>query len=94
MSATFTTHPTPGAQRGSRVDAPELKMALARAFDRAWARYYGQGQGVLSPDFARAALAKRLVQIARDGVSDEDSLTAGGVWYLVSISPDRPGNLA
>jgi hypothetical protein len=96
MSVTFTTNPLlTRAQRVSRADTPdELKVVLARAFDRAWARYYGQGQGILSPDFARTALAKRLVQMAKDGVTDEESLTAGGLWYLDSISLDELGNLA
>jgi len=87
--------PLTRAQRLSRADTPDaLTLVLARAFDRAWARYYGQGQGILSPDFARTALAKRLVQMAKDGVTDEESLTAGGLWYLDSISLDELGDLA
>jgi len=32
--------------------------------------------------------------MAKDGVTDEESLTAGGLWYLDSISLDELGNLA
>ena len=95
MSVTFDQPLADEARMVSRADTPdELKVVLARAFDQAWARYYGQGQGILSPDFARTALAKRLVQMAKDGVTDEESLTAGGLWYLDSISLDELGNLA
>ena len=85
-------------QRGSRADSPdELTLALARAFDLAWAQYCGQGQGILSPDFARRALAKRLVKIAKEGVTDEEDLTAAGcgIWTRSvlansAICPERP----
>ena len=95
MSVTFTTNPSLTEAHGvSQADTPdELTLVLARAFDQAWARYYGEGQGILSPDFARSALAKRLVQIAKDGVTDEESLAAGGLWYLDSVSLDELGNL-
>jgi hypothetical protein len=49
------------------VDPDELKLVLARALDRAWARYYRRGQVRISPDVARLALANHLVQMARDG---------------------------
>ncbi len=96
MSVTFTTNRSlTEAHGGSRADTPsdDLTLVLARAFDRAWAQYYGQGQSILSPDFVRSALAERLVQMARDGVTDEESLTAGGLWYLDSVSLDELGNL-
>ena len=38
------------------MDADELKLVLARAFDRAWARYYRPGRVRMSPDIARPAL--------------------------------------
>ena len=52
------------------MDPDELKLLLARAFDRAWARYYRPGQIRISPDDARTALANHLVQMAKEGVTD------------------------
>jgi hypothetical protein len=76
------------------LDPDELKLVLARAFDRAWARYYRPGRVRISPEVARPALANRLVQMAKDGVTDEGRLAAGGVLHLLSITPDEPGNLS
>ena len=76
------------------MDPDELKLVLARAFDRAWARYYRPGQVTMSPDVARPALANHLVQMAKDGVTDEGKLAAGGVLHLFSITPDDHGNLS
>ena len=75
------------------MDEDELKLLLARAFDRAWARYYRPGRDTISPDIARPALATHLVQMAKDGVTDEDELATGGVLHLFSITPDEPGDL-
>ncbi len=76
------------------MDPDELKLMLARAFDRAWARYYRPGRVRISPEVARPALANYLVQMAKDGVIDEDKLVAEGVQHLFSITPDEPGNLS
>ena len=70
----------------------ELKLVLARAFDRAWARYYRPGQVRISPDIARPALANHLVQLAKGGLTDEGKLAAGGVLHLFSITPGERGN--
>jgi cold shock protein len=46
----------------------ELKL-LARAFDRAWDRYYRPSRiGAISESVARPALAKHLIALARKGV--------------------------
>jgi hypothetical protein len=76
------------------LDADELKLVLARAFDRAWARYYRPGRVRISPDIARPALANHLVQLAKDGVTDEGKLAAGGVLHLFAITPGEPGKLS
>jgi len=70
------------------------RALLARAFDRAWARYYRPGRTGITPDVARTALAKHLVQMAKDGVADEGELAAGGVLYLFSITLDGDRNLS
>ena len=80
-------------ERTDLLDANELKLVLARAFDRAWARYYLPGRVTVSPDIGRAALAKHLVKMAKDGVVDESRLAAGGVLHLVSLTPEEPGDL-
>jgi hypothetical protein len=75
------------------LDADELRLLLARSFDEAWARYYRPGWDTISPDMARPALASHLVQMAKDGVTDEGELAAGGVLHLLSITPNEPGDL-
>jgi hypothetical protein len=70
------------------LDDEVLKLLLARAFDRAWARYYRPGRVTISPEIARPALAKYLVRRAKDGVTEEDRLTGGGLMYLISITPE------
>ena len=72
----------------SLMDGEELKLLLARAFDRAWARYYRPGRVTISPEIARPALANYLVRRAKDGVTEEDRLTGGGLMYLISITPE------
>jgi hypothetical protein len=70
------------------LDDEVLKLLLARAFDRAWARYYRPGRVTISSEIARPALAKYLVRRAKDGVTEEDRLTGGGLMYLISITPE------
>jgi hypothetical protein len=70
------------------LDDEELKLLLARAFDRAWARYYRPGRVTISAEIARPALAKYLVRRAKEGVTEEDRLTGGGLMYLISITPE------
>ena len=67
----------------SRVSVgPELEWLLARAFQRAWDGYYRPGRSTVDPEYARAALAKRLVALSREGVRDEDRLAIGGLIHL------------
>lgn len=76
------------------LDADELKLLLARAFDLAWVRYYRPGRVTIPPDIARRALANHLVKMAKDGVADESKLAAGGVLHLISLTPEEPGNVS
>ena len=73
------------------MDGDDLKMVLARAFDRAWTRYYRMGRVTISPEVARPALANHLVKMTKDGVTDESKLAAGGVLHLISITPEESG---
>lgn len=64
------------------ISDQDIRRSLARAFDRAWAVYYRPGRLTLSQDIARTELARRLVQLSKDGVRDEKSLTIGALSHL------------
>jgi hypothetical protein len=66
----------------------ELKL-LARAFDRAWNRYYRPSRiGAISESVARPALAKHLIALAKEGVVSVDALAESGLLHLVSLTPE------
>jgi hypothetical protein len=74
-----------------RAGQDDLTLVLARAFDRAFERYYLPGRsGRISEEIARPALARHLVAMAKEGVTDEDGLAAGGLLHLISLSPEQP----
>jgi hypothetical protein len=67
----------------------ELKLLLARAFDRAWKRYYRASRiGAISPSVARPALAKHLIRLAKEGVVSVGALAEGGLLHLLSLTPE------
>jgi hypothetical protein len=68
----------------------ELTLLLARAFDRAWARYYRSGRVTIPVDVARTELAKYLVQVAAEDMQEEGALAAAGLLHLISLTPDLP----
>jgi hypothetical protein len=71
-----------------RVD-DELKLLLARAFDRAWKRYYRPGRiGAISAGVARPSLAIHLIALAKEGVVSFDALAEGGLLHLLSLTPE------
>lgn len=72
------------------LEDSELKVLLARAFDRAWSRYYRPGRVTIPSEVARPALANQLVRLARTGVTDEDQLAAGGLMHLATLTPEKP----
>jgi hypothetical protein len=72
---------------------PEITQLLARAFDRAWDRYYRPGRVTIAPEVARPALATHLVQMAKDGTVEEGALAAGGLLHLISLTPDQPPDM-
>jgi hypothetical protein len=70
----------------------DIRRSLARAFDRAWDGYYRSGRLTVSQDIARTELARRLVQLSKEGVRDEGSLrfsvhTTQGLRVLVVQQP-------
>lgn len=68
-------------------DEQDIRRSLARAFDRAWATYYRSGLLTVSQDVARTELARRLVQLSKEGIRDEGSLTKAGLNHLSQLSP-------
>jgi len=67
----------------------EFKLLLARAFDRAWKRYYRPSRvGAISASVARPALAKHLIALAKKGMVSESALAEAGLLHLVSLTPE------
>lgn len=76
------------------VSRDELTLRLARAFDLAWNSYYRPGRrDAISELLARTSLAKQLIKLAKEGVSEEEALAEGGLRYLVSLTPEPWGQL-
>lgn len=70
---------------------PEMTQLLARAFDRAWERYYRPGRITIPAADARPALASHLVEMAQAGTLEEGALAAAGLLHLISLTPDELG---
>jgi hypothetical protein len=71
-----------------RVD-DELKLVLARAFDRAWKRYYRPSRiGAIADSVARPSLARHLIALAKEGPISFDALAESGLLHLVSLTPE------
>jgi hypothetical protein len=67
----------------------EFKLLVARAFDRAWKRYYRPSRiGAISAGVAPPALAKHLIALAKEGVVSVGALAEGGLLHFVSLKPD------
>ena len=77
-----------------QVSRDELTLRLARAFDLAWNSYYRPGRrGAISESLARTSLAKQLIKLTNEGVSEEGALAEGGLRHLVSLTPEPWGQL-
>jgi hypothetical protein len=59
------------------ISDQDIRLSLARAFDRAWEGYYRSGRLTVSRDIARTELARRLVQLSKEGIRDEGRLVQG-----------------
>ncbi len=64
----------------------DIRQSLARAFDRAWENYCRSGRLTVSQDVARTELARRLVQLSKDGVSGEERLASAGLIHLCQLA--------
>jgi predicted ATPase with chaperone activity len=69
----------------------DIRQSLARAFDRAWDRYYRSGRVTMNQDVARTELARKLVQLSRQGVRDEWHLSAAALIHLRGLT-SKDGN--
>jgi len=67
-------------------DDQDIRKSLARAFDRAWDGYYRSGRVTISQDVARTELARKLVQLSKEGVRDEGRLSAAGLIHLHQLT--------
>ena len=64
----------------------DIRQSLARAFDREWDGYYRSNRQTLSLDVARTELAKRIVQLSKEGGQDERFLTKAGLSHLQELT--------
>jgi hypothetical protein len=69
-----------------QISDQDIRLSLARAFDRAWDRYYRSGQLTVSREIARTELARRLVHLSKQGIRDEASLTMAGLKHLHELT--------
>jgi hypothetical protein len=67
-------------------DDQDIRLSLARAFDRAWDGYYRSGRLTVSRDIARTELARRLVQLSKEGIRDEGRLVQAGLRHLHQLT--------
>jgi hypothetical protein len=67
----------------------DIRQSLARAFDRARDRYYRSGR--VTMNLARTELARKLVQLSRQGVRDEWHLSAAALIHLRGLT-SKDGN--
>ena len=74
------------AARTSLDFEDDLPRILARAVRRAWKLYEVAGSATLSEEVARPSLAKHLVRLAKEGVTDEGPLVAAGLRHLISFA--------
>lgn len=64
----------------------DIRQSLARAFDRAWDGYYRSNKQTLSQDVAQTELAKRIVQLSKEGIQDERLLAKAGLSHLRELT--------
>jgi hypothetical protein len=67
-------------------DDQDIRKSLARALDRAWGSYYRSGQLTVGQDIARTELARRLVQLSKEGIRDEGRLAEAGLSHLRQLT--------
>jgi len=64
----------------------DIILSLARALRSGVERYLPASNLTVSRDIARAELAKRLVQLSKEGVRDEETLAQAGLDHLRELT--------
>lgn len=70
---------------------PETIEVLAHALDEAWSRIEKSGSPLTRPAYARAmreVFAKRIIEMAQQGVKDPDSLADDAVRFVAANYSD------
>jgi hypothetical protein len=70
----------------------DLPKILARALRRAWKLYEAVGSAALSEEVARPSLARHLVKLAKEGITEEGPLVAAGLRHLISLATSPPSS--
>jgi hypothetical protein len=68
------------------VDRDELTLLLARAFDRAWNRYYQPSRRVTIEEASAGIHLAKQIKLAKEARFEEGNLAEGGVRHLVSLT--------
>jgi hypothetical protein len=65
----------------------DLPKVLIRAGRRAWELYReGNSSGIVEEDVAVSLLAKHLVVLAKDGMTEEEPLVAAALRFLIALA--------
>ena len=85
-SVLSSKRPEAAARMSLDFEQDDLPRILAGALRRAWKLYEVVGGATLSQEVARPSLARHLVRLAKEGVTDEGPLVAAGLRHLISFA--------
>jgi hypothetical protein len=85
-SVLSSIRPKTAARTSLDFEQDDLPKILARAVRRAWKLYEVVGGATLSEEGARPSLARHLVRLAKEGLTDEGPLVAAGLRHLISFA--------
>ena len=73
----------------------DLPKVLIRAGRRAWELYReGNSSGIVEEDVAVSLLAKHLVVLAKEGMTEEGPLVAAGLRFLISLTASPSSSIS
>jgi hypothetical protein len=85
-SVLSSKRPKAAARMSLDFEQDDLPKILARALRRAWKLYEVVGSATLSEEVTRPSLARHLVRLTKEGVTDEGPLVAAGLRHLISFA--------